>query len=210
MVKIYWTDAAMLQPDSLPALSSYRLERLGDLKVESARRASLAAELLLIHALGREAPETVLPLRIETDENGKPYLADGSFFFNLSHSERFSACALADHEIGLDIQITVPCRENLVRRFFATEEQQAVFSSKDRDAAFSRIWCRKESFLKAVGLGLRMDLNSFSLAGDRPELSYAGRSYAIREKQIGNLFLCLCAESAFLPDQLTVERIEFS
>lgn len=206
MLYLSWADTEGLRPALLPTLSKYRAEKLRALKDADAARNSLAVELLLIRSVLMADPKTTLPLEIEANENGKPFLADRNYSFSLSHSGHFAACALGDFELGLDIQTRVSCRENLVKRFFAPDEQDMVFSAKDADEAFSRLWCRKESFLKAIGLGLRLELDSFNLTGDRPVIRYRDIDYAFREFRNDELYFCLCAPRERMPETVSFEK----
>ena len=149
MLRIYYADVSALpeNPEGLP-LSRYRLEQLNRVRPALRRRQGIGAELLLIRALRELDGDLALPLDILTEQGGKPYLACGTPHFSLSHSGRFAACALSDKTVGLDIQLQSPCRESLVHRFFAPEEQRYVLASEDRDAAFTEIWSKKESRLK--------------------------------------------------------------
>lgn len=192
MLKIYWADADLWKDYDPASLSEYRKQKIGTIQHEQLRRSSVCAELLLLEALRREKALTALPLQIETDENGKPALHDGGYFFNLSHSSHFSACALSDGCVGLDIQVLSPCHESMIKRCFTPEEQDYLLRSYHRDEAFTALWCRKESFLKAIGLGLRMMLSSFSVSGDQTSVEYNGVRYAFFDARIGDLFFCAC------------------
>lgn len=210
MLKIYWTDCAEPPKGEVPPLSEYRKRKLGRIRPEQPRRASLCAELLLIEALRREDPAYPLPLEIETDENGKPFLSDRACTFSLSHSSHYAACAISDRPVGLDIQILTTCREDLVRRFFAPGEQDLIFGSDDPDAAFTRLWCRKESCLKACGLGLRLALDSFDLSAPKPDAAYRGVTYDFSEYRAGDLFFCVCYPRRDGPEEFRIEALRFS
>ena len=192
MLQLYWANAGQMDLRAPAPLSDYRKERLAKLKPEQARKSSLCAELLLIEAVKREEPAHRLPLEIVADENGKPGFSQGKPFFSLSHSGVYAACALASFPVGLDIQTLSNCHEALIRRFFTAGEQAEILSAEDRDAAFTRLWCRKESFLKAIGLGLRLDLRSFDVSGADPRPSYEGCAYAFWDHREGELFFSVC------------------
>ena len=131
----------------------------------------LAAEALLIQAVRNIDPQVSLPLVIQTKETGKPYFADIPLFFSLSHSGDYVACAVADYEIGLDIQCIRPLDERLVHRCFTPQEQSILRESKNPDNMFTTLWSIKESYLKATGQGLSGGLSSFSIAwGDTVRL----------------------------------------
>ena len=163
MLQVYVCDISDLQVnESAAPLSSYRLEKLQKQKSETARRQGIGAELLLIRALRERLGEITLPLEIGTDPGGKPFLKGMDLFFSLSHSGDLAACALSDEPIGLDIQKQSRFREDFIQRFYSPDERQAVLESDDRDGAFTEIWAKKESYLKAIGSGVSVPLASFS------------------------------------------------
>ncbi len=186
MLRIYYgkIDRVPSDPDSLP-LSPYRRERLAGLKPVMARRQSIGAELLLIRALAELFETIALPLNICCDDDGKPGLPDLPFHMNLSHSGSYAACALSDSPVGLDIQVQKPCSDAVLRRCFCPNERDYVLSANDPNEAFCQIWAKKESVLKAWGLGLRRPMNSFSVL-DLPE------GMSVWYDKIGGLHFSLC------------------
>lgn len=201
MLKLYWADADQIRLPTNEQISERRRKQVASVRNEAARRAALCAEWLLHEAVKRENADLPLPLGILTEEQGKPYLSGREYEFNLSHSGRYAACAIADYPVGLDMQILCSCSEKLVRRFFAKREQDIILSANDRDAAFTRLWCRKESYLKTLGCGIRTELSSLDFSGDDPILPDGDQSYSFFEFRDGPLFFCLCAERArLLPD----------
>lgn len=162
MLRIYTADIAALEfSAALPLLSPYRRERLERTRGSLAKKQGAGAELLLHIAL-RELGISALP-EIEADENGKPRFLKGGLFFSLSHSGSRALCAVSDRELGADLQEKKSGGERLVRRFFAPDEQAYIFSAPDRDEAFTKIWAKKESYAKALGLGLKLPMESFSV-----------------------------------------------
>lgn len=192
MLRVYYASILGL-PDSgegMP-LSEYRKNKLNRLRTEQGRKQSIGAELLLIRALLELDRDFELPLRIEADTFGKPHLSDSAPFFNLSHSGDFVACALADVPLGLDLQKKSPYREKMVSRFFSADEKCQILSAEDADDAFTEIWTKKESYLKAVGCGIRVPLNSFSSLC-LPD------GYCCWHTMIGEYHLSLCSRG-FVP-----------
>ena len=209
MLKLLWTNVEQIQfPTDLPPLSEYRKKKLVLIRPPVARRCSLCAELLLNEALRREEESFTFPVNIKTDAFGKPYLVGREYEFSLSHSGRYAACALSDAAIGLDIQVLSKYNERLVRRFFAAREQEFIFNAKDRDAAFTRLWCRKESFLKSIGTGLRLPLDSYDVSAEQCHLSYQDTAYGFCEFQTDDLFFCVCMPADKLPSEIEPEYIE--
>lgn len=208
MLNVLWADADQVEFPADAPISEYRRKKLAAIKPSQARRCSLCVELLLNEALRMAASDFPLPPKIEADANGKPFLSGHEYEFSLSHSAHFAACALSDVPIGLDIQVLSRCEERLVKRFFAEGEQAAVFSSNDRDKTFTRLWCRKESFLKAIGTGLRLPLGSFDVSAQNTMLPFRGTEYGFREYRTDDLFFCFCMPRGALPEEFHPQRIE--
>lgn len=120
---------------------------------------------LLSQYLNR-SPEDV---QFEYNAYGKPYLASGAVFFNISHSHQMGLIAVhKTGKIGVDIEWKRPDFEaiKLAHRFFSEYEYRSLLElpeEQQRDGFFN-CWARKESFIKAVGLGLSLPLKSFDVS----------------------------------------------
>lgn len=208
MIYVCWADVSVLDESAESILlSEYRKEKLQAIKQPAGKRCSLGVELLLLSALKKYAPELSLPPHILTHKGGKPYLADSRWHFNLSHTGAFAACALSENEIGLDIQRLVSPRSALVERVLTAEEREYLESAVDCDEAFSELWCRKESFLKATGRGLSAGLQSFCVAPGAERLQDHGISYHIYHQHFQGFQLALCYPETDEPD-ITIEKID--
>ena len=165
MLRVYYTEltqASCAEEEQIP-LSAYRQERLRKAARPAVRRQMLAAERLLNMAVSELYPGIDLPLDIRTEERGKPWLASLPLAFSLSHSGPFAACAVADHEIGLDIQVRSAVHQPLLKRCFSEDERRWILESGDPDRAFTELWSLKESYLKATGEGISRPMGGFSL-----------------------------------------------
>lgn len=97
-------------------------------------------------------------------EHGKPMLPKRyGLFFNLSHSGDYAVCAVADCEIGVDIQKHKEYKENLAKRFFHPEELAFLSTAADQKRCFYDLWSMKESCVKYTGRGLSTGMDSFSV-----------------------------------------------
>lgn len=99
------------------------------------------------------------------DEKGKPYFVGlENVSFSISHSGVYWACAFGTEKVGLDLQKHDECRrESITNRFFHKTEKDYL---KDKCYAvehFFDIWVKKESYIKFVGEGLSLGLDSFSV-----------------------------------------------
>lgn len=81
---------------------------------------------------------------------------------SISHSGPFAFCALAAESgfrFGVDLEKVEPRSGSFVRDFFTPEEQRLVDAVPvgEQEIAVTLIWSLKESMLKALGMGLRLD-----------------------------------------------------
>lgn len=167
----------------LKSVSPERQEKAVRYKFPKGRALSLGAALALDELLQqrglREYDQHYL-----SGPHGKPSLADHpDIHFSLSHTSHFVACAVADFEIGIDIQHLVNANEALMRRVLSDEEFEGVMlkEGKPRQELFARLWALKESYLKAVGTGITDDFPAFSLENDTPRLINRPGSFSFYE-----------------------------
>lgn len=94
---------------------------------------------------------------------GKPALAEGGPYFNLSDTKDAVAFAVCDTvELGLDLE-TMDRRvdhDAVGAHYFTPEEQLTIARSEDQKCTFLELWTRKEAILKACGVGIMDDLRS--------------------------------------------------
>ncbi|SDM65863.1 4'-phosphopantetheinyl transferase [Methylobacterium phyllostachyos] len=110
-------------------------------------------------------------IRITADAFGKPRLADpgeGAIAFNLSHSGARALIGLAEApSIGVDIEALRPIPDALriAHGHFAGDETAALadLPLEARASAFFDLWTRKEAVVKALGAGLSLPLDRFSV-----------------------------------------------
>jgi len=103
---------------------------------------------------------------------GKPYLTDyPEISFNLSHSRLAVALILNQgNNLCLGIDVEAHQRQekviDLAFNFFSPEECKLLtkYPEEIRDKIFFKFWTLKESYIKAIGKGLSIDLNSFAFS----------------------------------------------
>lgn len=103
-------------------------------------------------------------LHFGKNEFGKPLLDDPpGYHFNVSHSGDWVVCVFADHLVGIDIERIKSIEYSIAERFFApTEFGDLMGKPGDQKLTyFYQLWTLKESYIKAVGRGLSIPLNSF-------------------------------------------------
>ena len=154
--------------DFTETISEYRLKKAKNYKNEDDRKLSILSSLLLDKALKKhDLSERHMKSIFNAD--GKPDFANAEdLHFSISHSGEYAMVVLSDKEIGCDIQQIKDINLSIADRFFTAEERKYVKCTED----FFRIWTLKESFIKAIGKGLALPLNSFSIKGLDSDKSY--------------------------------------
>jgi 4'-phosphopantetheinyl transferase len=113
----------------------------------------------------------ISPSEIQFEENssGKPAFRGRDrvdLRFNISHSGGHCLVGFANRfDIGVDIECVRAGTEELeiARRFFSEEEAVAIERAANTSEMFFQFWALKEAFIKAVGSGLSMPLNTWSV-----------------------------------------------
>lgn len=122
---------------------------------------------------------------------GKPYLKDWpDVQFNLSHSGAYGVCAISNAPVGVDVEMIRPLRQDVAKRFF-TKTEQGYLSARPAEEFF-RLWTRKESFTKAIGKGLTLPMDRFSVLDDI--LYYGGVAWFFHAHPVENGYLTVCCQ----------------
>jgi len=100
-------------------------------------------------------------LRIGHQIKGKPYSKDDKgLHFNMSNSGILAVIAFSrDSEVGIDIELIRPLHdldELIIKNFSPKEAKFICTKSNERLSRFFRFWTIKESYLKAIGEGMRL------------------------------------------------------
>ena len=171
-VLVFAVPTAGLDPDDgrwAPFLSPQRRATLARTANPAARVQSLAAELALIAAslrLGRTVP----PIYRREKTTGKPCFPVAPPYFSLSHCRGLALCALADGPVGVDVEPA--------DRRPAAPLAARILAPGETCASPLETWVAKESYLKLTGEGLRRDMRSVVLRGERILSAGDGRELA--------------------------------
>jgi 4'-phosphopantetheinyl transferase len=75
---------------------------------------------------------------------------------------------MLDCELGVDIELVrpIPDWRHIATHYFSTDETREIAHLEPhlRERAFFQCWTRKEAYLKAIGDGLTVPLNSFRVS----------------------------------------------
>ena len=152
------------------------------------------------------------------DENQKPYLRnDKNFHFNCAHSGQWVVCAVDDAPVGIDIERVKSVDFDIAKRFFSDEEYNTLMNvhKSERTAHFFRFWTLKESYLKAIGKGLRQSLGSFTIR----YLEKNNIQLILNNEKVKNIFfkiyeidsqyaLSVCASTPRFADAVVIKDVQ--
>lgn len=134
----------------------------------------LAARWMMSYSLNVRPDKLVF----QRDKNGRPHLPGSTLDYNVSHSGEWAVCARAEGAVGIDIEQHQPVDWKVCRICFTPGERALLDAAADDDARsrlFFRLWTLKESYIKARGLGMQIDLQSF---GMQPQGQTWGPAYS--------------------------------
>jgi len=161
---------------ALSSIQSEEQQRICRFVFKRDAKASLAGQLML----RKLARETLLlsndEIKLERSVKGKPYVSNRPNFpykFNVSHQGSYTVVAASDSQfVGVDVMRIDRERfanEAKVEAFFHTMRRQFTANEwlqikrgdlKKQLLNFYRHWCLKESYVKAIGVGITINLQS--------------------------------------------------
>jgi len=108
---------------------------------------------------------------------------------SLSHSHGVAFCTLmaGGAALGCDVEKVMPHSRAFVEDYFTIEEQNALAKvpSAHRERMLTLLWSAKESALKALQCGLRMDTRSVSVVAVSLEKKEGGTWNSLRVRHTG-------------------------
>ena len=151
-------------------LSNDERQRAERFHFDRDRRRFIVARGALRTLLGLQAQLSPSRVTFAYGPKGKPSLTHApDLHFSLSHSSEQAVIALTfGGPVGVDIEQLreIEDAEDLARRFFSPQEVESFLSiaAERRGRAFFNCWTRKEAFVKALGEGLSLALDSFDVS----------------------------------------------
>lgn len=141
-------------------------------------------------------------------QKGKPYIEGYPVHFSVSHSDHIWVCLVGDAENGVDIQKKTHSNfEAISRRFFQPEEQRAIAAGGVE--SFIAIWCRKEAFIKLLGLTIGDTIEWLNVAKDEKpalQIKYLDRTITFSEIDVNLEYLCVAAMDK--EEEIWIRRIQ--
>jgi len=154
-------------------LSDDEIKKAACYKILKHQQRYIIAHAFLRHLLSYYIDKEPAKIRISHDEFGKPELKtddnQNQLNFSLSHSSGLVLVSIcSNRRTGIDVERIKSGRDflKIAERFFSDDEIIALRSlnTDQQQNAFYNCWTRKEAYLKAIGMGIRLPISNFSVS----------------------------------------------
>lgn len=200
-------------------ISKHKLNKINRLKKQEDRMRSIIGDILVRWLICEKYQLLNEELEFSTNRYGKPFITNKNIdiYFNISHSGSWVVAATSSFQIGIDIEKVMEIDITLAKEFFTSEENSVLMKRLPEEQLhfFYELWTLKESYVKAIGKGLSIPLDSFSIKIDNgnitiiPEFTYNFKKYHLED----NYKLAICSLENAFPDfmeVISVEQLYFS
>ncbi len=163
-------------------------------KLDHKKKLKQSVEVLLKKALA-EYNVDYCEAELSYNSYGKPYLRNHSdVHFNISHCHELAVCAIGNDELGIDAENIREYSPRVVKRVFSEREKKILENAENKEEMFFRIWTLKESFVKALGIGISYPMKSCEFLIDDNGFTASGcDGYLFSQIILNNKFICsLC------------------
>ena len=102
---------------------------------------------------------------------GKPYFADESVHFSISHTKHHVFCVLSDTPVGIDAEeLDREINLSLADKILSPAEKAQFDDAKDKKSALLTFWVLKEAAGKCTGEGINGYPNKTNFSLDDPRV----------------------------------------
>ncbi len=182
------------------------------------RKRCLTGKLLKRVLLAKHLNSSISELEFDVNRYGKPQLIrhnQKSLHFNLSHSGDWVVIAIDNEPLGIDIELIQPQIPDVEKIVFTENEIKQIYSV-EQDQHINRFfnqWTRKESYIKAMGMGFSANLEMISILESangtiRIETNSSDKNWVIRDIPFDPKYsLSVCSRNQ-ISDEISILNIE--
>jgi len=174
-----WTVSVQGIKEQLHHLKSLLTEeetgKLSFYKFEHTQHSYIATQAVLRVLLSLYLDIKPREVQMGVRSKGKPFLIHArSIFFNISNSDGQCVFAFSgDGEVGIDIERIrqMPDIEQLIQKNLTSREKEYVLKDPEKKLKrFFRFWTFKESYLKAIGEGMRLTPDNLEFSVEKGKI----------------------------------------
>lgn len=128
--------------------------------------------------------------KISYGEYGKPYFENlPNIHYNVSHADGITACYAGGFEAGIDAEPVKRYRPNVVKRVFSEAEKEMLERSEEKDLLFCRLWTLKESYVKAIGIGVSYPMKNVEFSFENGTVKSNVENCLFNQVTIGSKYI---------------------
>jgi 4'-phosphopantetheinyl transferase len=163
-------------------LTEEEIGKISFYKFEHTQHSYIATQALLRVLLSLYLDIKPMEVKMGVRSKGKPFLIhDRPIFFNISNSDGLCVFAFSgDGEVGIDLERIrqMPDIEQLIQKNLTSREKEYVLKDPDKKLKrFFRFWTIKESYLKAIGEGMRLTPDNLEFSVEKGKIRLRSVNY---------------------------------
>lgn len=201
--------------DLFKYISKEKYKKLMRYKNINDKKRGVISELLVRYLISIRSEIKSNEIIIDKSKYGKPFVKNiNEIEYNVSHSGKFVVCIIGNYPVGIDVEKISNIDLSVSDIVFETKEYEEFQQINDLEKReyFYRMWCLKESFIKAKGFGLYMNLNSFRINivnENNIYCFYQGNKYYFKEYKIDLFYkLSICSKINEFPNEIKILNFE--
>lgn len=186
-------------------VSDYRLKKTEKLSKKSDKALCIGAGLLIKYGLSKLG---ITNFGEYGTYGEKPKLYS-NISYSISHSGEYVICTFSESEVGCDVQKHKGDNLKVAKRFFSLSEQALLKNTatdSEKANLFYRIWCIKESYVKALGEGIKAGLSGFSVNFESNTVGT--KNYCFFEYNLADDYKCSVCKKTPTPPQFEVIELD--
>lgn len=166
------------------------------------KKRTLFGDILVRYLMCKKLKLKNSELMFDKGKYGKPFLINSNVHFNISHSGEWVVCAVHSFPLGIDIELVKPIDLSIAMKICTKDEYVRFVNKNDSERLqyFYDLWSIKESYVKAIGKGLYVPLDtlSVSICNDNITVKLDGCvNYFLKQYNIDlNYKMTVCAQSS--------------
>lgn len=193
----------------LASVSNEKSERISRFyRLEDALR-TLLGDILARYMVCKKLSIKNSEIKFRVNKYGKPYIANFDHtHFNISHSGDWIVGCCGTSSMGIDIERIEAIDLNIAKQFFSAKEYNTLKLQLPlkKECFFYELWTLKESYIKAIGHGLSIPLDSFTINFDENRIeNLNSNTHFFKQYDIDKTYkMALCATDHKFPDSVKV------